>query len=140
MKTLVIAACLTVAVGLSQASADVGKTYLTAYDKAKGVQAKAGKYGKQILLRTSARKTAVKAKPGTKGSKTAASEPSVTYCGKTYYTTKRGKNWIAAHESAKHTLVVRRHTAKGKYTVLCGEMPKRVVAKKPAKKPPVKTN
>lgn len=163
MKRILIL-CLSLAVfGGGQAHAVVGKTYLTAYDKTKGSQAKAGKYGKQILLRTSATKAAKKtetdakaktaktntAKTNTaktkKGLPTLSYDQSVRYCGKTYYVTKRGKAWIAAHKRAKHTLVVRRHAAKGKYTVVCGKPPKRVVAKTKTKKtatekPAAKTN
>ena len=109
-----------------------GKLYLTAYGK-NGSQAKAGKFGKQITLRT------VKAVPK---KKTASKLPiqghteRISLCSKTYYTTKRGKSWVAAHRRARHKLVVRKWVSKGKYSAVCGTVPKKA---KPAKAKPAKT-
>lgn len=109
-----------------------GKLYLTAYGK-NGSQAKAGKFGKQITLRT--------AKADTK-KKTSSKLPiqghteRISLCSKTYYTTKRGKSWVAAHRRARHTLVVRKWVSKGKYSAVCGTVPKKA---KPAKAKPAKT-
>ena len=57
----------------------------------------------------------------------------VSYCGKSYFTTKRGRQWIAAHTKARHVLLVRYHQAKGKYKVVCGTKPKGP-ARKPVRK------
>lgn len=122
------------------AMAEIGKTYVTAYSKSKGSQAKAGKYGPQIVLRTKKTSAAKSSKKTTKKGKKANNLPiqaydqSVKFCSKTYYTSKRGKKWLAAHRRVKHTLVVRKHTAKGKYRVICGTIPKRAAKKAPMKK------
>jgi len=110
-----------------------GKLYLTAYGK-NGSQAKAGKFGKQISLRT--------VKADTKKKKTKSTLPiqghteRISLCSKTYYTTKRGKSWVAAHRRLRHKLVVRKWVSKGKYNAVCGTVPKKA---KPAKAKPVKT-
>ncbi len=98
-----------------------GKVYLTAYAK-NGRQRKAGKFGTRIRLYT----TATKSRKTKKGKRRAGRTEAVTYCGKTYYTTKRGTRWIAAHEKAGHVLVVRKHVARKKFTTICGKKPKRV--------------
>ena len=148
---LAIAAALVLCA--SQSVAKVGGTYLTAYDKTKGSQAKAAKYGRQIRLRLpsevakmNARRKTAKTTKGTKKSKKASKMPphsytqKVSYCGKPYYTTKRGKRWIAAHMKARHVLLVRYHQAKRKYKVVCGTTPKgparRPVRKKAKPKKP----
>lgn len=102
----------------------VGKTYLTAYDRAKGSQASVGRFGRQIQIRT---QKPVSGKSHKKKAPSGATSPdrSVTLCGKTYFTTKRGVAWVAAHRKAGNELVVRKHTGKRKYAVLCGKIPKR---------------
>lgn len=117
-----------------------GKIYLTAYGK-NGTQAKAGKFGKQITLRTV--KADTKKKTTSKVPVQGHTER-ISLCRKTYYTTKYGAKWVAAHRRARHTLVVRRWVSKGKYSAVCGTIPKRAKAgpaksrtkpkKKPAKK------
>ena len=123
MKTLcaAIAAALVLAAG--PAGAVIGNTYLTAYDKARGAQASSGRYGRQIRLRTAPPASSAKA-AGT--GRTSAYSRKVALCGKDYYTTKRGVDWIDAHRKAGHELVVRKHTGKRTYAVLCGKVPKRV--------------
>ena len=120
------------AVGLSaqNAAAEVGKTYLTAYSKSKGTQAKAGKYGPQITLKTKSQRDATRTTKDGKKASTGGYDQKVTFCKRTYYVTKRGKSWIAAHRRAKHQLVVRRHVAKGKYRSICGSVPKKSSKKK----------
>lgn len=98
-----------------------GKLYLTAYAKT-GRQAKAAKFGSRLRLYIKA----TKSRKSKKGKRTAGRTEGVEYCGKTYYTTRRGTRWIAAHEKAGHVLVVRRHTARKKFAVVCGTKPKRV--------------
>jgi len=131
--------------GANPSLAEIGKTYLTAYSKKKGSQAKAGKFGRQIRLLRPAevrkKKRPTKAMKSAKGAKAAKARAKrkmppnsyteqVRYCGKSYYTTKRGKRWIAAHNRARHVLLVRLHKAKRKYAVICGTKPKG-----PARKP-----
>jgi hypothetical protein len=151
---LAIAAALVLCT--SQSMATVGGTYLTAYDKAKGTQAKAAKFGTQIRLRSpsevakmNARRKAAKTTKTTKGKKARKMPPhsytqKVTYCGKPYYTTKRGKRWIAAHMKARHVLLVRYHQAKRKYKVVCGTKPKgparRKIRKRKTTKPSNKSS
>ena len=148
MTKWILAITAAVVLGANPSMAAVGKTYLTAYDKAKGSQAKAAKFGKQIRLKLPSEisKTKARVKPkkstmATKAAKKAKSKPGskmppnsyteqVRYCGKPYYTTKRGKRWIAAHTKSRHVLLVRYHQAKGKYKVVCGTKPKG-----PARKP-----
>jgi hypothetical protein len=121
-----LALCLTT----TDAVAVVGNTYLTAYDKTKGTQASAGRYGTQILLRTKSQAgTTTKGADG-RTRTTAAYTEKVTFCNRDYFTTKRGSAWIAAHRRAQHVLVVRYHQAKGKYRSLCGSQPKRAAALK----------
>ena len=139
-----------VAMGASPSMAEVGKTYLTAYDKKKGSQTKAGKFGRQIRLLRPAEvrkaKRPTKAMKSAKGAKAAKAKAKakrkmppnsyteqVRYCGKAYFTTKRGKRWIAAHTRARHVLLVRLHKAKRKYAVICGTKPKGA-ARKPMRK------
>lgn len=119
MAAIAVAACL----APPPATAAVGTTYLTAYDKAKGSQASAGKYGRQIKLNTTA--SAAPAK-GSKSRRAGRYTQKVSLCGSAYFTTKRGVTWINAHRKAGHELVVRKHIGKRKYTVLCGKIPKRV--------------
>jgi len=147
MKKWILVILATVVLSANQAVADVGKNYLTAYDKAKGSQAKAAKFGKQIRLKLPSEisKTKASAKPAnstratkaTKAAKKAKAKmppnsytEQVRYCGKPYYTTKRGKRWIAAHTKSRHVLLVRYHQAKGKYKIVCGTKPQG-----PARKP-----
>lgn len=143
---LVIAAA--VVLSATQSMAKVGGTYLTAYDKTKGSQAKAAKFGSQIRLRLSSEvskmKAPSKAAKTTKAKKTKKMPPNsyteqVSYCGKPYYTTKRGKRWIAAHTHARHVLLVRYHQAKGKYKIVCGSKPKGP-ARRPMRKKTKPTN
>lgn len=130
---LLIATAVVLSAGPTLAA--VGGTYLTAYDKTKGTQAKAAKFGRQIRLRLPSEVTKMNArrkaaKTSKKKSKAASKMPpnsyteKVTFCGKPYYTTKRGKRWIAAHTKARHVLLVRYHQAKRKYKVVCGTKPK----------------
>ncbi|MDH3232342.1 MAG: hypothetical protein OEQ29_02360 [Alphaproteobacteria bacterium] len=142
MKKWILAIVAAVVLSTSPSMATVGMTYLTAYDKAKGSQAKAAKFGKQIRLKlpseVSKSKARSKTTKSTKASKTAKKSKmppnsyteQVRYCGKQYYTTKWGKRWIAAHTKARHVLLVRYHQAKGKYKIVCGTKPKG-----PARKP-----
>jgi len=109
-----------------------GKLYLTAYGK-NGSQAKAGKFGKQITLRTV--KADTKKKTSSKLPIQGHTER-ISLCSKTYYTTKRGKSWVAAHRRARHSLVVRKWVSKGKYSAVCGKVPKKA---KPTKAKPAKT-
>jgi hypothetical protein len=143
MSKWILAIAAIVVLSTNQSMARVGGTYLTAYDKTKGSQAKAAKFGTQIRLRLPSevakmkarRKTAKSTKTKTK-SKTARKMPphsyteQVRFCGKPYYTTKRGKRWIAAHTKARHVLLVRYHQAKRKYKIVCGTKPQR-----PARRP-----
>ena len=123
--------------------AAVGKTYLTAYDKAKGSQASAGRYGRQIRLNAapSAAPDKTSAKTSAKGKRRAGRyTQKVALCGTAYYTTKRGVAWIAAHRKAGHELVVRKHVGKRKYSILCGKVPKRVrAARKTTRKATART-
>ena len=114
------------------AAAVVGNTYLTAYSRTKGIQVKAGKYGTQILLRTKTQRATTRTTKSGKKIRIGAYNEKVTFCKRTYYTTKRGKSWVAAHRRARHVLVVRRHVAKGKYRAICGSRPKRATTKKKA--------
>ena len=129
-KRILPAAIVLIAVAAPEAGAVVGNTYLTAYSRTKGTQAKAGKYGTQILLRTKSRNSTTRTTKSGKKVKVSAYQEKVTFCKRTYYTTKRGKSWIAAHRRAKHVLVVRYHQAKGKYRNVCGTRPKRTTKKK----------
>ncbi len=106
-----------------------GKLYLTAYAKT-GRQAKAARFGSRLRLYTKA----TKSRKSKKGKRTAGRTEGVEYCGKTYYTTRRGTRWIAAHEKAGHVLVVRRHMARKKFAVVCGKKPKRVKRRSARKK------
>jgi len=145
MTKWILAIVAAVVLSASPSMAVVGKTYLTAYDKAKGSQAKAAKYGRQIRLKLpseiSKSRPQAKTTKAAKGAKKAKSKAArkmppnsyteqVRYCGKPYYTTKRGKRWIAAHTKARHVLLVRVHQAKRKYKIVCGTKPKG-----PARKP-----
>ncbi len=106
-----------------------GKVYLTAYAK-NGRQRKAGKFGTRLRLYAKA----TKSRKTRKGKRRAGRTEAVEYCGKTYYTTKRGTRWIGAHEKAGHVLVVRRHTARKKFKAVCGKPPKRVKRRTARKK------
>ena len=114
----------------SQSQARVGSTYLTAYDQAKGSRVKVAKYGSQILLRSPSQVRHSPADTAKSGKKMKGKMPPnsfterVTFCGRPYYTTKRGKRWIAAHKKAHHVLLVRYHQGKRKYKVVCGTRPK----------------
>lgn len=141
MKRLMLGIiALAVAAGAGEANAVVGHDYLTAYDKARGVRMKAGKYGTQIRLHT--KSEAMSATVRTKSGKTVKRKvrygESVSFCGKTYYVSRTGKRWIVAHEKAGHALVVRAHVAKRKYRVLCGKVPRRVAARMKSKKKTMK--
>lgn len=105
--------------GAQTAAADVGSTYVTAYSRPTGAQAKAGKYGAEMLIKLK--------REAKKSKKTGGMNyvERIQLCKRTFYTTSRGKQWLAAHRRAKHVLVVRRHTAKGKYRVICGKRPMR---------------
>jgi len=150
MRRTSVAVVLVVAgafvLGASNASAVVGRTYLTAYDKKKGTQARAGKFGRQIRLRLRASKPAPRPKTKTKRKAPpfARATEAVRFCTRTYFVTKYGKRWIAAHRRANHELVVRRHAAKRKYRALCGKIPRRAKAKPRRRirrtKPKPKTN
>lgn len=113
---------LVLVLGALPAAAEVGNTYVTAYSRTKGVQAKAGKFGTEMLLKTK-RETQKSRK--SKNRVGAAYNQEIQLCKRTYYTTPRGKRWLAAHRRAKHVLLVRRHVAKGKYRVICGKKPMR---------------
>lgn len=135
---LVIAAA--VVLSASQAAARVGGTYLTAYDKAKGVQSRAAKFGTQIRIwqpsevaKMDARRKTAKTKKKSKSARNRYTEQ-VSFCGKPYYTTKRGKRWIAAHTKARHVLLVRYHQSKRRYKIVCGTKPKGAVHRKMRKK------
>jgi len=137
MSKWILAIAAAVVLCASQSQARVGSTYLTAYDRTKGSQAKAAKHGSQILLKlpSQVKKAPPKSAKNTKGKAASKMPPNsyteqVSYCGKPYFTTKRGKQWIAAHTKARHVLLVRYHEAKGKYKVVCGTRPKG-----PARKP-----
>ncbi len=125
IKRVLPVALIVAAVGAPEARAEVGKTYLTAYSRSKGTQVKAGKYGTQILLRTKSQNSTTRTTKSGKKVPVAAYKEKVTFCKRTYYTTERGKRWIAAHRRAKHVLVVRYHQAKGKYRPICGTVPKK---------------
>ncbi len=125
MKKLMTAIAFAAFLAPLPATAAVGTTYLTAYDKAKGSQTSAGKYGRQIRLNVTA--SAAPAK-GAKTRRGGRYTQKVSLCGSAYFTTKRGVSWIDAHRKAGHELVVRKHVGKRKYTVLCGKIPKRVRA------------
>ena len=99
-KRILPAAIVLIAVAAPEAGAVVGNTYLTAYSRTKGTQAKAGKYGTQILLRTKSRNSTTRTTKSGKKVKVSAYQEKVTFCKRTYYTTKRGKSWIAAHRRA----------------------------------------
>jgi hypothetical protein len=40
-------------------------------------------------------------------------------CGAKYYVTKRGSDWMKAHETAKHEIHVRDNVKRGQYKVVC---------------------
>ena len=132
---LAVMAAVVLSAGPSMAA--VGKTYLTAYDKTKGSQAKAAKFGTQIRLKLPSEIPKAKASKAAKKAKSRMLPNSYTvqvrYFGKPYYTTKRGKRWIAAHTKARHVLLVRHHLARGKYKIVCGTRPKGL-ARKPIRK------
>lgn len=130
MRKIIPLVLLAIVFVAQDAAAVVGNTYLTAYSRSKGIQASAGKYGTQILLRTTTQKGRTGTTKNGKKVRYAAYSQRVTFCKRTYYTTKRGKSWIAAHRRARHVLVVRRHVAKGKYRNICGTRPKRPSRKK----------
>jgi hypothetical protein len=138
MSKWILAIAAVVVLSASQSMAKVGGTYLTAYDKTKGSQAKAAKFGTQIRLRLPSevekmkpRRTTAKSTKTKKNAKAARKMPphsyteQVRFCGKPYFTTKRGKRWIAAHTQARHVLLVRYHQAKRKYKIVCGTKPQR---------------
>ncbi len=132
MRKILPLVLLAVVFMAQDAAAVIGNTYLTAYSRSKGVQASAGKYGTQMLLKTASQKGRTTTTKSGKKVTSAGYTQRVTFCKRNYYTTKRGKSWIAAHRRANHVLVVRRHTAKGKYRSICGTRPKRVTTKKKA--------
>jgi len=145
MTKWILAIAAAVVLSASPSMATVGKTYLTAYHKTKGSQVKAAKFGTQIRLKLPSEipKTKVRAKSAkaAEAAKKARSRMlpnnytrQVRYCGKRYYTTKRGKRWIAAHTKAGHVLLVRYHQAKRKYKIVCGTKPKGPARKRIRKK------
>lgn len=111
-----------------------GRIYLTAYTPA-GRQAKAGKFGRRLRLGLEASKDR---RRGRRGRLVAGRTEAVSYCGKTYWVTRRGTGWIEAHRKAGHVLVVRKHVARKKFSVLCGKKPKRVKRRAVRKRKSVK--
>jgi hypothetical protein len=109
-------------------SAAAGKIYFTAYKDGKQAavtdpKTKKTVAGKEVEVQTQAaydKMSAAKKKNYT------ASE----MCGEKYYLTKKGADWIKAHEGAKHEIHVRDNVKRGQYKVVC---PKEAAAP-PAKK------
>ena len=112
---LPLAAALIVAVA---GTAHAGKIYFTAYKDGKQAPVKADKKNKmpgagaQIEVVTQAaydKMSAAKKK----------NYSSADMCGEKYYVTKRGSDWMKAHEAAQHEIRVRDHVKKGQYKVVC---------------------
>ena len=112
---LPLAVALIVAVA---GTAHAGKIYFTAYKDGKQAaikadpKAKMPAAGAQIEVVTQAgydKMSAAKKKNYT----------ATEMCGEKYYITKRGSDWMKAHESAKHEIHVRDHVKKGQYKVMC---------------------
>ncbi len=110
-------------------TAHAGKIYFTAYKDGKQAAIKADKKAKmpaagaQIEVVTQAAYDKMSA---AKKKNYSATE----MCGEKYYVTKRGSDWMKAHESAKHEIHVRDNVKRGQYKVVC---PKEAAAP-PAKK------
>lgn len=125
---LPLAAALIVAVA---GTAHAGKIYFTAYKDGKQAAIKADKKAKmpgagaQIEVVT---QTAYDKLSAAKKKNYTAAE----MCGEKYYVTKRGSDWMKAHEAAKHEIRVRDNVKRGQYKVVC---PKEAMAPPPAKKP-----
>jgi hypothetical protein len=123
---LPLAAALIMAVA---GTAHAGKIYFTAYKDGKQAAIKADKKAKmpaagaQIEVVTQAAYDKLSA--ARKKNYTATE-----MCGAKYYVTKRGSDWMRAHESAKHEIHVRDNVKRGQYKVVC---PKDAAAP-PAKK------
>ena len=123
---LPLAAALIVAVA---GTAHAGKIYFTAYKDGKQASIKADKKAKvpaagaQIEVATQAAYDKMSA---AKKKNYSAAE----MCGAKYYITKRGSDWMKAHEAAKHEIRVRDNVKRGQYKVVC---PKEAMAP-PAKK------
>jgi hypothetical protein len=123
---LPLAAALIMAVA---GTAHAGKIYFTAYKDGKQAAIKADKKAKtpaagvQIEVVTQAAYDKLSA---AKKRNYSATE----MCGAKYYVTKRGADWMKAHEAAKHEIHVRDNVKRGQYKVVC---PKDAAAP-PAKK------
>jgi len=121
---------LAAAILIAGASAANAKIYFTAYKDGKQAsvtdpKSKKTVAGKEIEVQTQAAYDKLSA-----ARKKQYSE-SADMCGAKYYLTKRGSDWMKAHESAKHEIQVRDHVKRGQYKVVC---PKEAAAP-PAKKP-----
>jgi hypothetical protein len=55
----------------------------------------------------------------------------VDMCGEKYYLTKKGSDWVKAHEGAKHEIQVRDNVKRGQYKTVC---PKEAAAPPPGDK------
>ena len=135
---LPLAAALIVA---AAGTANAGKIYFTAYQDGKQAAVKGDRKAKkpaasaQMEVVTQAaydKMSAAKKKNYT------ASE----MCGATYYLSKKGSDWMKAHEDAKHQIQVRDNVKRGTYKVLSPKEAAAPPAEKPApdKPAPKKTN
>lgn len=100
-------------------AAEIGETFLTAYDKIGGKQMdvkgndKKVKYTKQLTIYTAAQFAKMsKEKQAENGEK-------ITRCNVTYHLAKEDLDWIKGHETAKHVVVVRVRVKQGQIDTIC---------------------
>ncbi|HEY7607842.1 MAG TPA: hypothetical protein VIF14_01320 [Alphaproteobacteria bacterium] len=129
MKTYVLplAAALIVA---AAGTANAGKIYFTAYQDGKQAAIKADRKAKQpgaaAQIEVVTQAAYDKMSAAKKKNYTAAE-----MCGQKYYLSKKGSDWMKAHEGAKHEIRVRDNVKRGQYKVVC---PKEAAAPPPADK------
>jgi hypothetical protein len=116
---LPLAAALLLALGSPALAAEIGETFLTAYDKIGGKQMeikgndKKVKYTKQLTIYTAAQYAKMsKEKQAENGEK-------IKRCDVTYHLAKDDLEWIKAHETAKHVVVVRVRVKQGQIDTIC---------------------